>query len=156
MIPQIIFIVIVAIVGENFVVNKGYYTYSPENKPFIRKVPIWIIPMWLSIIQITALLGHALGLGYVDIVIPPYIRYGGIVVCIFSGCACFILDFIFIEPFLSRKRGLWIWKAVENGYFGFVPEEFNKFTAPLGNYIVWFGFPIIANYIVVMLFALTH
>jgi hypothetical protein len=142
--------------GENYVVKKGYYSYSPENEPFIDSVPIWIIPLWLFMIQFTALCGHAIGLGYVDIIVTTGIRFGGVAVCIFSGLVCFLIDFLLIEPYFSRKSGLWIWTSVENGYFGFVPREFNKFTAPLGNYLVWFGFPITANYIVVVLFALTN
>ena len=150
------FVAIISILGENYVIRKGYYSYSPKNGPCIGNVPMWIVPLWLFTLQVTALLGHALGLGYVDIIIPPNIRYGGVVVCLFSGSLCFLLDFLIIEPLFSRKLGLWIWTSVENGYFGFVSEEFNKFTAPAGNYLVWFGFPIISGYIAVVLFAITH
>jgi hypothetical protein len=153
---QIGFIIVVTIVGENYISEKGYYSYSPENQHFLGNVPIWIIPMWVFLIQSTALLAHYLGLGQIDIVIPPDIRYGGIVVSLFSGFTCFLLDFLIIEPYFSRRRGLWTWKSVENGYFRFISKEESNFTAPLGNYLVWFGFPIIANYIVVVLFALTH
>ena len=153
---QIVFVIIVAIIGENYVVEKGYYRYSSANSPFIRNVPLWIIPLWLYMIQITALLGHALGLGLVDIVIQPLFRWGGIVVCLFSGLLCFLIDFVIIEPLFSKRLDLWSWHSINNGFFSFIPEKYNKYTAPAGNYIVWFGFPVFAGYIVVALFALLH
>ena len=155
-IVQIAFVIIVTILGENYVVEKGYYKYSPVNNPFIENVPLWIIPLWLHMIQITALLGHVLGLGLVDIIIPPFFQWGGIVVCLFSGVLCFLIDFIIIEPLFSKRLGLWSWHIVDNGFFNFIPKRYNKYTAPAGNYVVWFGFPVIAGYIVVALFALTH
>ncbi|MBN2230104.1 MAG: hypothetical protein JW779_11000 [Candidatus Thorarchaeota archaeon] len=127
-------IFIIASLGESIVSSQGYYHYTRQerNGPFIRNVPIWIAFLWTFSIQgslLIALLAGATGI--------QAILASGLIAC--------LADLILFEPFLCRNKQLWRWTPVTNGYFRFIPSRFNRFTAPLGNYITWFLFPIIAN-----------
>ena len=131
---------IIAIVGEILVSSQGYYHYTRQitNGPFIRNVPLWIPFLWIFSIQSGFLIGLVIGLS-------------GVAACIFSGIFAVIFDLILLEPYFSRRKGFWIWTSVENGYFSFIPKRIDRFTAPPGNYIVWWIFPIMLNYAVVIL-----
>ena len=70
---------------------------------------------------------------------------GGFAAIYMSGCLALLGDFLFFEPYMSSRKELWLWKSVDNGYFEFIPTKLNRFTAPPGNYITWFLFPLLAN-----------
>ena len=74
----------------------------------------------------------------------------GISSSVFAGTMGATIDLMVIEPYCSRKKALWIWNSVPNGYFRFVPERINRFTAPAGNYIVWYLFPLLMGLMVVL------
>ena len=133
---QISIVMLVGISGEHYISGKGYYYYTNDkhNGFFIGRVPLWIPFMWVFVVQGMFIIPLLMGL------IP-------IVSVIVSGLLCFILDLVVIEPILSRKRALWAWTPVEKGYLGFLPSQLDRFTAPPGNYLVWFIFPVIANWI---------
>ena len=137
---QLAGIVFVAAIGESYVSSQGYYEYSKNdiNGPFIRNVPVWIPFLWIFSIQTAFLTGLILGLS-------------GIEACLLSGVLALVFDLAFLEPYLSRKKELWIWTSVANGYFRFIPSEVDRFTAPPGNYIVWLVFPILMNYGTILL-----
>ncbi|TFH05324.1 MAG: hypothetical protein E4H14_12980 [Candidatus Thorarchaeota archaeon] len=40
-----------------------------------------------------------------------------------SGILAVVFDLVFLEPYFSSHRALWIWDSVEDGYFKFVPTE---------------------------------
>ncbi len=80
-----------------------------------------------------------------------YSGLNGLVAALVSGVLALIVDLVFLEPFMSRARKLWIWKSVDKGYFSFLPKEIDRFTAPPGNYIVWFLFPFLMNSFMVIL-----
>jgi hypothetical protein len=126
------FIVIVSVLGENYVSGLGYYRYSKANFGFINRVPIWIPFMWIAVIQGSLL---------VTSVYQPF-NWMGILT---SGIMCSMIDLSLIEPYFCRRKMLWAWNPVENGYFDFLPEELHRFTAPPGNYITWFLFPVLSN-----------
>jgi hypothetical protein len=128
-------ILIIATIGENLISSKGYYHYTRQdlNGPFIRNVPAWIPFLWIMVIQSSFLLGYAAGMSDIH-------------ACIFSGLIAMAVDLMLLEPWLSRRRELWVWTPVRGGYFDFIPPELNRFTAPPGNYIVWLAFPILLNY----------
>jgi len=131
-IVQAVTILIVATVGEHLVSGKGYYHYTGRNEIFVGRVPVWIPLMWITAIQGTLILSLLVGLNGAEAVA-------------LSGIICASFDLYFIEPLLSRKLGMWRWTSVERGYFGFIPEQVNRFTAPFGNYLTWLFFPIAMN-----------
>lgn len=129
---QTIFILLISVLGENYISGRGYYRYSESNCYFVGRVPIWIPFMWISVIQ-GSLLVVSLTYPFNLMVIP------------FSGVMCSLIDLSIIEPYFCRRKMLWSWSPVENGYFDFIPENLHRFTAPPGNYITWFIFPVISN-----------
>lgn len=133
---QIAIIMIVAVAGEHYISGQGYYYYtkSKHNSFFIGRVPLWIPFMWVFVVQGAFIISLMLGISAAVAVIT-------------SGLLCFLLDLIVIEPVLSRERSLWAWTPVDKGYLGFLPLQLDRFTAPPGNYLVWFIFPIITNWI---------
>jgi len=132
--PQILLIIIITFIGEHLVSSQGYYHYTKQdtNGPFLRNVPVWILFLWVFSIQASLLISLGLGMDIIH-------------ACIMSGWLASIFDFLLLEPFMSQMMELWRWTPVENGYFGFIPTRFNRFTAPLGNYITWLLFPLLAN-----------
>lgn len=134
MLPHMFLVLSVAVIGENLVSSQGYYHYTQQdtNGPFVRNMPIWIIFLWVFCVQASLLIPLSLGLG-------------GFSAILASGILASIGDFLFFEPYLSRRKELWRWTSVENGYFEFIPSKLNRFTAPPGNYITWLVFPILAN-----------
>jgi hypothetical protein len=90
--------------------------------------------MWVFVVQASFIIPLMIGLSAATSIIS-------------SGLLCFIFDLVIIEPMLSRKRSLWAWTSVDKGYLGFLPSHLDRFTAPPGNYLVWFIFPVIANWI---------
>jgi hypothetical protein len=132
--PQMLLIILIALVGEHLVSSQGYYYYTrhERNGPFLRNIPMWIIFLWIFLIQASYIVSLLIGLN-------------GLSACLFSGWFASLIDFLFLEPLMSRMMGLWLWTPVEKGYFGFIPSRFNRFTAPPGNYITWLLFPILAN-----------
>ena len=137
---QLAGIVLVASIGESYVSSRGYYEYpkNDNNGPFIGKVPVWIPFLWIFSIQTALLTGLIFGLS-------------GTEACLLSGLLALVFDFLFLEPYFSHQKELWIWYSVENGYFGFIPAQFDRFTAPPGNYVVWLVFPILMNYGTILL-----
>ena len=135
---QTIFVLLISTVGEHYVSSQGYYQYSQSinNGPFLGRVPLWIPLMWLTIIQGTFIFSHLLSIS-------------GLPLCVATGVTAFVADILIIEPILSAKLGLWHWTPVENGYFSFVPPQINRFTAPFGNYFVWFSFVGLANFLLI-------
>jgi len=131
---QVLVIILVASIGEHYVSGKGYYHYTPVNGLFVGRVPVWIPFMWIVFCHVGFLL--ALGGGLTEA--PAYLS---------AGMFGLLTDFAAVEPVASRMKGLWLWKPVNNGYFGFVPPQVNRFTAPIGNYLVWFGFPVLASWL---------
>ena len=134
MIPHLFLIILVALLGENLVSSQGYYYYTKQetNGPFLRNMPVWIMFLWVFCVQCSFLLPLALGLNTVSAIIA-------------SGFLASLGDFLIFEPFMSRRQRLWLWTPVEDGYFEFIPQQLNRFTAPPGNYITWLIFPILAN-----------
>ena len=132
---QLVGIVLVALFGESFVSAQGYYEYpkKDDNGPFFRNVPVWIPFLWIFSIQASFLVGLIFGLLAIQ-------------ACILSGILAVGFDLIFLEPYFSSRRELWIWDSVEDGYFKFVPTELDVFTAPPGNYFTWVIFPIVINF----------
>lgn len=133
-IPYIILILSIVVVGENIVSSQGYYHYTRQavNGPFVRNMPIWIMFLWIFSVQASLLIAIFMGLN-------------GVSAILFSGWFSLTVDFLFLEPFMSRRKELWRWTPVENGYFEFIPDRMNRFTAPPGNYVAWFVFPFLAN-----------
>jgi len=125
-------IFLVAAIGEHVVSGKGYYHYTHINGVFIGRVPTWIPLLWVAVIQGSLIFPLMLGIGMIDAVS-------------ISGLLCVSLDFYVLEPLLSSKLGMWRWTSVEQGYFGFIPKQVNRFTAPFGNYLTWLIFPIVLN-----------
>lgn len=134
MIPHLLLILLVSVIGENFVSAQGYYHYTKQeqNGIFVRNMPLWIMFLWLFCIQGSLLIPYILGFDPVSTILA-------------SGFIASMVDIILFEPYMSRRRGLWLWTSVNNGYFEFIPSKLNRFTAPPGNYITWFMFPILAN-----------
>lgn len=128
-------ILIIATIGENLISSQGYYHYTRQeiNGPFIRDVPAWIPFLWVIVIQWSFLLGYGVGMN-------------DVYACIFSGLIAALVDLLLFEPWMSRRKELWVWTPVEDGYFKFIPPGLHRFTAPPGNYLVWLAFPIILNY----------
>lgn len=134
MIPHLLLILLVAAIGENLVSSRGYYHYTKQdtNGPFLRNMPVWIMFLWVFCVQASLLIPLSLGLGGMSAIAT-------------SGFIASAIDFYFFEPYMSRRKELWLWTSVANGYFEFIPSKFNRFTAPPGNYFTWFVFPILAN-----------
>jgi hypothetical protein len=132
--PQLVLIFIIASLGESFVSSQGYYHYTrhERNGPFVRNIPVWIVFLWIFFIQGGLLFSLFLGLT-------------GFHAVMFSGIIACTVDFLVIEPILSRRFELWRWTPTRRGYFYFLPARLNRFTAPPGNYIAWLFFPMIAN-----------
>lgn len=130
--PQAAIILIISATGEHYVSGKGYYSYTSLNGYFIGRVPLWIPFLWVFMVQSTLLLTLMTGLA-------------GLQAVYISGVICMACDMVVIEPFLCSQKKFWEWTSVDNGYFRFIPMEFNRFTAPPGNYIVWFLFPFLLN-----------
>ena len=132
---QLAGIIMVAVFGESLVSSQGYYQYPKKNDngPFIRNVPIWIPFLWIFSIQTSFLTGLVFGLS-------------GIQAAVLSGILAVVFDLVFLEPYFSRRKELWIWDSVADGYFKFIPKQLDRFTAPPGNYITWLFFPIVMNY----------
>jgi len=137
---QLLLIFTIASAGESFVSSQGYYHYTKQerNGPFVKNVPIWIVFLWVFFIQSSFLFSLSLG-------------FTGIQAATMSGMIACLIDFLLLEPLLSRNMELWRWTCVKKGYFAFIPARFNRFTAPPGNYIAWMLFPLIANSILVSL-----
>ncbi|MFX1262470.1 MAG: hypothetical protein ACFFAZ_10305 [Promethearchaeota archaeon] len=137
---QLAGIILVAAMGESYVSSQGYYEYPRihSNGPFIRNVPIWIPFLWIFSIQAAFLTGLIFGLS-------------GLEACVLSGLLASVFDLLFLEPYFSRQKELWIWYSVRNGYFRFLPSQLDRFTAPPGNYLVWLIFPILMNYGTILL-----
>ncbi|NWF95819.1 MAG: carotenoid biosynthesis protein [Candidatus Thorarchaeota archaeon] len=133
-VPQTVMILAIGLAGEHYVSGKGYYHYTPTNGLFIGRVPVYIPFMWVFVCQSCHLAGLWLGLG-------------DAAALVFAGTLGFLVDFVAIEPVFSRQIGLWLWKPVDNGFFSFVPPQFNRFTAPVGNYLVWMGFPFVMGFV---------
>lgn len=140
MLLQLLLIFTLASAGESFVSSQGYYHYTKQerNGPFVKNVPIWIVFLWIFFIQSSLLFSLSLGLT-------------GIQAATMSGMIACLIDFLLLEPLLSRYMELWRWTSVKKGYFAFIPARFNRFTAPPGNYIAWMLFPVIANSFLVFL-----
>lgn len=132
---QISIIMSIAVAGEHYISGRGYYYYTKvkHNGFFVGRVPVWIPFMWVFVVQGAFAFSLMMGLLMIESLL-----------C--SGLLCLTLDLIIIEPLLSRKRALWAWTPVEDGYFGFLPSQLDRFTAPPGNYLVWLVFPIITNW----------
>ncbi|MHA1169918.1 MAG: hypothetical protein ACTSRU_18985 [Candidatus Hodarchaeales archaeon] len=130
---QLIMIFLVAALGEHYVSGKGYYQYSQSNGIFIGRVPTWIPLMWVFVVQASFVVPYLLG---IHIVLAVLI----------SGVLCAAFDLIVVEPLLCRMKKLWSWAPVEEGYFDFIPEQLDRFTAPPGNYLAWLIFPILMNW----------
>ncbi len=130
--PQAGMVLLIAALGENHVSGKGYYSYTSVNRYFVGRVPLWIPFMWVFVVQGALLMCLLSG-------------FTGFVAVYVSGIMCILGDFLFAEPYLCAQKKLWEWKPVEKGYFKFVPAKINRFTAPLGNYVVWFVFPFLLN-----------
>lgn len=137
---QLVGIVLVALFGESFVSAQGYYEYpkKQDNGPFFRNVPVWIPFLWIFSIQASFLIGLVFGLHAIQ-------------ACILSGILAAVFDLVFLEPYFSSNRELWVWDSVEDGYFKFVPTEMDVFTAPPGNYFTWLVFPILINFGTILL-----
>ncbi len=137
---QALFVLTIGTVGEHYVSGQGFYSYSQcgRNGPFLGNVPVWIPLMWLAVVQGT-------------LVITLLLDITGLVACVIAGLTALTVDALLIEPIMSKRMGLWEWTSVENGYFDFVPHRMKRLTAPFGNYVVWFGFVGIANYLLVAL-----
>lgn len=129
---QLIMILLVAGLGEHYVSGKGYYHYSETNGIFIGRVPVWIPLMWVFVVQASLIVPYLFG---VNIILAALI----------SGILCIAFDLIVVEPILCRMKELWSWMPVDEGYFTFIPEKLDRFTAPPGNYLVWLLFPILMN-----------
>ena len=130
--PQAAVVLIIAAIGEHYVSGKGYYFYTSRNGYFVGRVPLWIPFMWVFMVQGTLLMTLVAGLT-------------GFQAVYFSGIICMLFDLVIAEPFLCSQKRFWEWTAIDKGYFFFIPERFNRFTAPPGNYIIWFLFPFILN-----------
>jgi len=133
---QIVAILMVGAIGEHYISGQGYYHYtkSKTNGFFVGRVPLWIPFMWVFAVQGTLLFSLMIGLPAAEAILS-------------SGLLGAALDLVIIEPALSRERALWTWTPVDNGYFGFLPSQVDRFTAPPGNYLVWLLFPAIANWL---------
>ncbi len=138
LIIQIQFVLVISTLGENIVSSQGYYTYTKKrmNGPFARNVPLWIPMMWLTVVHASFLIPLVVGLDELTAVM-------------LSGIIASTFDWAIIEPLMSRELRLWEWRKVEKGYFHFVPEEINRFTAPFGNYLTWFLFVGMANFLLI-------
>jgi hypothetical protein len=138
--PQIVLIFTIASLGESIISSQGYYHYTrhERNGPFARNVPIWIVFLWIFVIQGSLLFSYAIGLTEVQAATA-------------SGLFACIIDFLLLEPLLSRRFELWRWTPMRKGYFYFIPTKLNRFTAPPGNYLTWLFFPMIANTFLIIL-----
>jgi len=135
---QTFFVLVVSLCGENYVSVKGYYRYTELNCCFIGMVPLWIPFMWITVIQ---------GSLFLSSLVYPI----GLMTLLVTAVISTLLDLLIIEPYFCRRRRLWSWSPVEEGYFDFIPEKFNQFTAPPGNYITWFIFPFVSNALLLLL-----
>lgn len=129
---QVVTVLVISALGEHYVSGKGYYHYTSINGFFIGRVPLWIPFMWVCAVQSAALFALVFSALGIDVILA-------------SGFVALISDLILLEPILSKTLGFWHWTPVECGYFSWVPNEMNGFTAPFGNYFVWLLFPVIAN-----------
>lgn len=130
---QLFVILLVAALGEHYVSGKGYYHYSQTNGLFIGRVPTWIPLMWVFFVQASFIVPYLFGIHI-------------IIAVLISGVLCAAFDLIVVEPILCRMKKLWSWTTVDEGYFDFVPEQLDRFTAPPGNYVTWLIFPILMNW----------
>lgn len=133
---QLIMILLVAGLGEHYVSGRGYYHYTPSNGIFLGRVPAWIPLMWVFVVQVSFIIPYLLGVHL-------------LIAALISGIPCIAFDLIVVEPILCRMKKLWLWTPVDDGYFTFVPEQLDRFTAPPGNYLVWLFFPIMMNWILI-------
>jgi hypothetical protein len=130
-------ITIIALLGENIVSGKGFYTYK-RTKPSWRNIPIYIVPFWISIVTLmnagSTILVSFIGLDYLKSVF---------LTAFFTGGSCFLLDLLVIEPIMCRRMSYWQWHNKRT-----ILSKINRkngFTAPLGNYIIWFFFPFLTS-----------
>ncbi len=135
-IVQALLILIASFVGEHIVSSWGYYHYTDKNNFFIGNVPVSIPLFWVFFIQMSL------------IVSKFFLRSDSLIVFV-SALILFLLDLLFLEPFLSKRKKYWVWTPKEKGMFHFIPEEINNFTAPFGNYFTWFVFPVLMNTLLV-------
>ncbi len=134
----LIIITAVAFFGENIVSGMGYYTYR-RVWPFYQNIPFFIVPFWIAFITLSNI-----GSAFVVMSLGLDPRTNGILTTAFlTGGACFILDLLFIEPYLCRKKGYWMWKMKKSILTKI--NHRNNLTAPIGNYIVWFLFPFLSS-----------
>ncbi len=126
---QVLVILAIAGIGEHRVSGEGYYRYKDVNGLFLGNVPLWIPFLWVFVCQASLVVALAIG-------------FRSLAAAVCAGAIGLIVDLLVVEPILSRGPfALWSWTPVQDGYFGFVPSRFNRFAAPVGNYIVWFVFP---------------
>lgn len=133
-IAQIVVILSIGSFGEHHISGQGYYSYTSYNGIFMGRVPLWVPFMWLCTIQCIGLFMYLIGIT-------------GFFAVLGSGVFGALLDFLVVEPIFCKFFGLWEWTQVNDGYFSFFPTELNRFTAPIGNYIVWLGFCALGNWI---------
>ncbi len=135
---QVLATLVIAAVGEHMVSNQGYYYYSERNGVFIGNVPLWIPFMWVFEVQFSLICAMMGGLS-------------GLAAAVGSGVVASLIDFTFLEPVMARMQRYWVWQSVKDGYFSFLPRDLHRFTAPPGNYITWFLFPVMMNMLLVLL-----
>lgn len=134
---QYLLILLVSLVGEQIISSWGYYHYTNKNHVFIGPVPASIPFFWVFFIQFSLIVARNF-----------FSKDFGLI--FFSSLITLLLDSVFIEPYLSKKKGYWVWTPRENGMFNFVPKQVNRFTAPFGNYFTWFMFPFLMNALLIV------
>jgi len=126
-----IIVLTIALVGENLITRAGAYSYNLDHKPIVGKVPLFIPLLWLSM---------NLGSLFVSyIVFQSMGIVNGLQIALFSAMIPLLIDLLFLEPKLSKKRQVWTW------------ETTTKLYAPYGNYLVWFAFPFLTNLLLMVL-----
>lgn len=130
---QVFVILVIATAGEHRVSGEGYYRYTPVNGLFLGNVPLWVPFLWVFTCQSA-------------LVVAILIGFPSLAAAFCAGLIGLLVDLLLVEPLLSRGTyALWYWTSVHDGYFSFIPEKMNRFAAPIGNYIVWFGFPFLMS-----------
>ncbi len=135
---QVVATLVIAAAGEHRVSGEGYYVYTEKNGILVGRVALWIPFMWVSVVQ-------------VSMILSLLVVTNEIVAAVSAGMLALIGDLAVVEPLFSRISGFWVWQPVRNGYFSFLPRGLDRFTAPPGNYVVWFLFPMLMNLLLVIL-----